>query len=526
MDFRESPYVGNLKDMENEFLQVILRHFTLERSGEGAVLNVRFDNDTPSITRRAAKADVKSRIPDFDNRARDLQRQLDDFLLRAKGETLAIDTFPFRFVSGGSLPVLRFLSGGTKEDERSAKSYYCLFFRDVDPIGWNIANGGSDSRTELLDPPVVIERELREELIIVNLRKRIRYVFGDDLNKPLNLPEFEAARKVWKRHFPQLDFPAFDEVTIPLRWGKGPDVLHTEMHSGTFHESHAVEDCYLNINALDFGIEIDRVAHIDLDRDAIICDGELSGGDLLNQVVGLFDVEGMNERVLDGDSTGFEPDRIFFSGVERNPKDIDKVVEEYLLHARTCHWQPADRALWESTPRERRYDVCPVTRRIIARHARIPRPQQKSVPEAKDCSVFVSFTKEDQDLAQRVYDFVTQRTDERVFFSNQSNNPEFFDAINSALCSAKWFIPVASAPEHLYRRWLKYEADSFILQKLALNKDDSVVIPFIRGFKASKLPNSLLRYRAVEFEPNGVDSALDELLRLMQHSRSSGTCGL
>jgi hypothetical protein len=40
--------------------------------------------------------------------------------------------FPFRYASGGVLPILRI---GRKE-------FFCFFYRDIDPVGWNIANGG------------------------------------------------------------------------------------------------------------------------------------------------------------------------------------------------------------------------------------------------------------------------------------------------------------------------------------------------------------------------------------------------
>jgi len=40
-----------------------------------------------------------------------------------------------------------------KEEE-----YYCLFYRDIFPVGWNIANGGSDNNEELLNPLLTIER--------------------------------------------------------------------------------------------------------------------------------------------------------------------------------------------------------------------------------------------------------------------------------------------------------------------------------------------------------------------------------
>jgi len=56
------------------------------------------------------------------------------------------------------------------------RDYYCLFYREIAPVGWNIANGGAESVAELLDPLATIERELREELIIVEPAAGHRYV--------------------------------------------------------------------------------------------------------------------------------------------------------------------------------------------------------------------------------------------------------------------------------------------------------------------------------------------------------------
>ena len=46
--------------------------------------------------------------------------------------------FPFRFGNGGTLPVVRLAD----------RDYYSLFYREVAPIGWNIANGGAESAAE------------------------------------------------------------------------------------------------------------------------------------------------------------------------------------------------------------------------------------------------------------------------------------------------------------------------------------------------------------------------------------------
>ena len=81
MDFRSSPFVRSLRARENEFLQVLLTEFSLKRLGEGSLLSIYFGGDMPTISVREAKHDIKSRIPDFESQAKELQQQLDDFLV-------------------------------------------------------------------------------------------------------------------------------------------------------------------------------------------------------------------------------------------------------------------------------------------------------------------------------------------------------------------------------------------------------------------------------------------------------------
>ena len=447
MDFRFSPFVRSLRARESEFLQVLLTEFSLTRLGEGSLLSIYFSGDTLSISVREAKHDVKSRISDFQSNAERLQKQLDDFLVETKGLELNIPEsahypdFPFRYGSGGALPVVH-LEG---------EEYYCLFYRDVDPIGWNIANGGTDTLAELLNPIETMHRELREELVIVNAEKKWRYVFSDDYGKSFNLPEFAVARQIWKEHFPQYDLPRFKEIELPLKWDNGPDELQIQTD---MVELQTIPNCFLNINAEDFGIEVDRIAHLNLAEDTILCDGEIIEGHLLNRVIGLFKVDEMNERIK---AAEFRPSKIFRNATPLGGSELDGQVDEFIRDAHRIRTK-TELKDFEQALASKPYDLCPVSRRIIQRYANMSRaarlPAQKSNEQIK---IFISFAYDDLDFATEVCEFIKKRMGKIVFFSKQDTDPLFSDAIFEALDIAKCLVAVATKPDNLKRNWPRFE---------------------------------------------------------------------
>jgi hypothetical protein len=76
------------------------------------------------------------------------------------GDALTIggDGGPVRWASAGALAVARW-----RGDE-----WFVLSFRGVDPKGWNLANGGSESASEWTDLAALGFRELSEEMIVLN----------------------------------------------------------------------------------------------------------------------------------------------------------------------------------------------------------------------------------------------------------------------------------------------------------------------------------------------------------------------
>ena len=506
----ESEHVSPFHLAQKYFLEVLISDFSLRRDGKGNRLDVWFDETSPAIWSNRGKFEIRKLMgPSFREKVQKYQRKLDDFLIEDKGSNLEIDDrdFAFRYASGGVLPILRI-----GDDE-----YYCLFYRDIDPIGWNIANGGCENLYELLDPLATMERELREELIIVDPRNRKKYIYVSGAYKHINLPEFAVAQELLQKRFSQLDLPEFDELDIPLKWFNGPDCLHVQVGDD---EPREVKDCFLNINAEDYGIEIDKVAKIHLDEDVILCDGEMMEDRLVNTPVGLFKVERLNEEIFD--RSEFIPDLFYFNAERRQGADLARTLrDEFFPHIRPVR---SVQAINDYQAERRKYSLCPVTKRIIKRFLKL---QQVPVPAARPgpFDVFISFSSEDIDVAELVYEFLTRKLHVKAFFYKESRgNGYFSSAIEDALDSAKILVAVGTDPKNFKRPWVDFELKLFNNDILNRRKPDKAkFVSYISGFEPDMLPPPLKLYTAVTFDRSNPGKSLPELAKQLAGSGIFGT---
>jgi hypothetical protein len=497
LDRSESGFIRPLALAENQFLQVLLPRFSMKRSRGGIVLNLEFDDGTATIWTRQAKYEIIKKIgSSFERKRREYQARLDAFLLEGRGETFEYDdqAFPFRYASGGTLPILRI---GNEE-------YFALFYRDIFPIGWNIANGACDSRDELLDPSITIERELREELVIANTKGRRRYVFEGDNDKPLDRPEFAVARKIWQEHLPKFDITKFGELIIPLKWLNGPDSISLKFGAGRRVTSSGY---FLNINADDFGIELDKVAKLNLDPGDILCDGEITQGMLVNAPIGLFGIDSISMEMLDAAEREFIPDKFFFNGRLYGKNHFKRVVEREFIPSISRIHTAAEMSHWNAAGN--RYGLCPVTKRIMKRY--LSRQVAKPPSEKKPYDVFISFAGEDRRLASTVYEFLTRKK-QRVFFSEQNIASYYGRAIDEALLSAKSLVAIGTKHWHLCEPWPEYEYRSFHNYILFKKKPEGTqLLSFITGFAPIELPPPLCHYEAIVANPRNLTPALERL---------------
>ncbi len=501
MDLAQSDWTRPLRAAETHFLQVLLPRFRLQRKGKGVELRVNFGKDSHAIWARHAKYELQKMMPEFDRKSAMLQASLDRFLLDQTGDAFTHDDdqFVFRYASGGALPVVRI---GSSE-------YYCLFYRDIPPVGWNIANGGSDNWYELQNPLETVERELREELIVVapEADEPKRYVFAEDEGKPLDRPEFAEARRYWDKRFRKLGLPLFadmEEIRVPLNWLDGPDQLTLNPGAPRPAGCHGI---FLNINAEDFGIEVDRVARLEFDEDAIFLDGEITEGQLVDRPVGLFDVDAFNKVLLE-EHREFSPDLFFFDAVRYDEKDLRRVIQEKFLPQIAGARSEQEAAAYDHE--ENPFDLCPVTRRILHRYL----ASQEEPPEIGrgPFDVFISFGGEDVSVASQVYEHLARRKVKAFFSKRTVEHPDFMRAIGDALDSAHCFVAVASHPDNLKRSYPDYEMRSFFNDILNGRKPETAKLAsFIGGFHPADLPRPLRLYQCIDYGEKGIARALNDL---------------
>ena len=502
MAFFNTNLVRPLRFAENHFLEVLLPEFELSGNKKSAHLKVRFDEQSPATWNRAGREEVRSLIPNFKAKARQYQAKLEKLLSARRKTTWHFNDsdFLFRWASAGVLPIIRMAD----------KDYYCLFYREIFPVGWNIANGACDNFGELVNPLRTLDRELREELIILDFKNHHWYVLKRDDPFAADRPEYAAARLIINEHrkkrgkharkLPEL--AGFQQIETPLKELEAPDSA-TVYVAG--RAQPPIERCFMNINALDFGIEIDHVVKINVGNDVVICDGEIAGNRLLNRVVGLFRVDKVNQRVA---KNQFIPDRFFYDGKAYDGSRFRHLMEIRFLRDVASLRQRYELERYKSTPNK--YDLCPVTRGVIRRYVQSGVP---AVPSPHKMDIFISFGRGDEDLAAHVADKIVSTCNRRVFFSPRSRYEQGWDrAIDDALDSASCLVAVGSKLNRISRRWPAYEYRTFHKDIQNGRKRSGRLVSFVVGVEPLDLPLPLRSY-PVEFckDPGHLEAALKRL---------------
>jgi len=502
----DPAYVRPLAVAENQFLQVLVDRFQILRKGHGFELQVGFTDESPTIWQREATRRLREALPREHRIA--VQQKFDRFMA-SNDEVLHYHDsfFPFRLGNGGTLPVVRI--GGS--------DYYCLFYRDIPPKGWNIANGGANTRHDLLHPDAIVERELREELIIVEPLRKRRYVFDWHEARLRDNPDFALAQELWTECFRRQGFTEFEGMMLPLKWSLPPDAdcqaLDQRQHDamrircGTSPAIYTGKG-FLNINAEDFGIEFDRIAKITVSQEAIFCDGELCGDQLLNRVVGLFPVERVLKEIDEGQHH-FAPSHIYWNGENRSGEDPSVVIEAS-RKSRVSSWRQTEEDLRRDAaphPPGDAFDLCPVTRTIIGRHRKLRDPLS-SPPAADPFDVFLSFASEDRLLARQVLDYLS--ASHRLFFSDLTlTRGGFSDQIDRALDVVGSFVAVGTHVDHLNKSWVKYEWRNFHNDMKSKRKaEDAPFFAIVSGMDPHDLPRPLREQSAVMLDQCGLETAL------------------
>lgn len=496
--------VGRLNLIENQFIQVLVTNFDLRRSKGGVELRLRFREDSPAISTTSGKENVQSAILDFPKKAKSIQEQLEAVLLKGTSEKYEHrdDGFPFRFASGGTLPILRM----------NGRDFYCLFYRDIFPVGWNIANGGCCSRDELLDPRRTADRELREELIMVHRPKGIQYIFEEGESAVLSRFPGLDALETWGKIFPELMRRKIKRCEAPCKLYPGPDTAIIEIEGFGMNQ---IDECFLNINAEDFGIEVDRVAKVALPDGVSLCDGEqIAGGLFLNRLVGLFECSELERGVTAEEIREFKPSLFFFDGRLLEPSQLMPTVKNALpLKIRS----ERQRQYYELC--EHKFDLCPVTRQILKRYAL----RKRAVHSDSAIKVFISYGGDDVRWAEKVYNHLTKTTN-AFFFPRHCYEDTLSRTIDDALEQTQCIVVVGTSVDNINRDRCSYE-----WKRCCANQafKPVTVVPFISGITPVDLPPELETHFAVEFLPESFeidlhDKLIPKIPRSLRHAAGAG----
>jgi len=236
----------------------------------------------------------------------------------------------------------------------------------------------------------------------------------------------------------------------------------------------------------------------------------------LNRVVGLFRTDKFNPG---GDQVEFIPDRCFYGGEELDGQAFkrrmrDSFRRDLELAAVRPKWRIDE---WDKS--SAKFDLCPVTRRLIQRFARsIPKQQPASGP----FDVFVSFGHQDMTLARQVADFISNRCGKKVFFYPKTQtNCDFEPAIDKALESAQCIVAVGSRIENLTARWPSYEYQTFHGDMRNGRKPNGQLLSFVLGIDPVDLPLPLRKYVVTTCSnESDIPGALEELLRYLTGDHS------
>ncbi|MEI6847612.1 MAG: AAA family ATPase [Chlorobiaceae bacterium] len=206
-----------------------------------------------------------------------------------------LDEFPLRWASGGVLSVVNY------QDEKQLWTPF--FFRDIEPVGWNISLGASERHfneegkvvtnlnAELNDPLRFILREFIEETLVLTKKPKAG-ARNPSTAKKFCFPigELKKYRKnALKFADDHINCRAnYDNLVInigPLKAGNNSnpdfdidvDFLETNttlniIHSGQQYKIRHILVC---LNLLELGIEVVKVAKYTINDDDYLLDGEI-----------------------------------------------------------------------------------------------------------------------------------------------------------------------------------------------------------------------------------------------------------
>ncbi len=279
-----------------------LKNWTLENKGEGIRFQADISNANYGIYNNQGKEFLRKEFKDLDKLA-EADRTILSYLDGIRENNLELSEFyprvPIRWASAGYLARV----------EWNKRSWIMLFFRDLEPVGWNVANGASENAEELVSLDKVVDREFAEETVILEDDPK-GYVDESaggyktkNKDKVLHSPSFVsligkrhgldparwqvAAHRELRRKLDYLTIDDSKKEEIDIRV-KSPSPFRIKVLDGK--KNFESEGFVSTINPFEFGTEAIKVCSFDLKPEWQIMDGEVSEGGkkLIRRPVGLF----------------------------------------------------------------------------------------------------------------------------------------------------------------------------------------------------------------------------------------------
>ena len=507
MNTTDSVHFKQLKETSEGFLQVLVKEFRLLKTKVGIQLQLKIDKNDLCITKSRGKVALEDKIIEddrigFENK---LNLVLNDE--NHLGYHFNCPETPLRFSNGGVLPII-------KLDD---KEYFCLFYRTIVPTGWNIANGASNNLQELLYPEDVVIREFSEEFLAIdpitkNERDHGKYTIysyseNDDIYstgcQDLSIEEWSTKLNT--------KFNTKEDIKklLPVKWIDGPDQIIVENNG----KPHHTKGFFVSILPKDNAIEIDKVAIIRLNNNAVILDGELGVNPhdltknlLVNRPVGLFLVDKLLEQVQTT-NYNFIPELLFFSGTVMDPCDLKKIVNIHMNEIKK-YIESYDRKAFSKYINEKnKFDLCPVTRSIIQkysfwRNSQVNQQNEIDLSEIQEglkaeFQLFISYKSEDEQIAFWLCDYLTQKGI-KVFCSGKTipemGESDYSRVIDLALEKSKILIVLASDEKYFTSGWVDYEWKSFFNELRSGRKPGGKIFTFTKNVDPRNLPYGLRNY--------------------------------
>lgn len=522
--FQSKKHIFNYNDPDNDLFQVILPEFILNKKQFGLEVDIEINENLFSIRNINGKKDFnaaikKSKIKNQKSVAKNINDfKNDDNCLSYK----FIDPeYYFRYANGGVLPILRL-----KINESNAREdYFCFFYREIFPIGWNIANGASDNRNELFYPSDIILREFNEELIITDNEKKLRYVFDMD-KKSFTQQTHNMVLKAWDKKIEE-NISKYERLFIPMKWIDGPDSATIRSES----KKVTTSGYFLSITPEDNAIELDKIGFINLSGDISLLDGEISNGRLINGVIGLFKVDKFEEKLKGNE---FIPDKIFMNGTEKNIHDLENIIHKEYLPQLGNIINKKDRGVYYNT--KNKFDLCPITRSITGKYFKWLKNQDQYVKTIRDqknqevsktivehnnteYQIFLSYKSEDTQYATKLYDYLVSMG-KKVFFSGNSlqilGESDYARAIDKALDKADSMIVFGTDPVYLDTGWVSYEWKSFFNEIRSDRKKNGRLFTFTNNVNIEDLPYALRSVQNIEFKPASIMDSFEMLMSYLR----------